>query len=374
MKIIFRTDGNVRIGSGHVIRCLTLAEALKNSGATVIFIARKHVGNINHLITKRGFRVVELSQPEPPEFSNFIENNDETGYISWLGVDVMQDVAETIYAIGKEKPDWLIVDHYSLGENWEIALRPYVRNIMVVDDLANRIHECDILLDQNWFANMETRYTDLLQKKCTKLLGPKYALLRPEFAEVRKIRKVRNDRVNRVFVYFGNSDIHNFTGMTLMALSEPVLTHLFVDVIIGDANIHLTEIQKLAQSREHTRLHIQVRDIASIMSRADLAIGAGGATTWERMCLDLESHIIISADNQREVNEQLANHGYITLIGFAESINIGDISTHLRKRIFENNYRVKEFVPICDGLGVKRVIDNLIFQSESAEKKITENV
>ena len=353
------------------MRCLALAEALKKRGASVKFISRRHVGNLNHLISKKGFQTVELPQPRPSVQSNSADGNIDMGYSSWLGVDEMQDATESIHSLVKEKPDWLILDHYALGERWEKALRPYVRNIMVVDDLANRRHDCDLLLDQNWFDNMDTRYDDLVAEGCTKLLGPKYALLRPEFAKARKKLKVKSGKIERLLVFFGGSDLQNLTGKTLMALSEPDLAYLLVDVVIGENNTNRNDIQQLVQLREHTLLHVQAADMASIMSRADIAIGAGGATTWERMCLDLESHVIISADNQREVNEQLAKHGYIVLIGFADSMNPAYISTHIRKRIFENKHRLRDFVSICDGMGVEHVIEKLISLGESIEIKGT---
>ncbi len=313
MRVVFRVDASTKMGSGHVMRCLTLAEELEKNGSDVSFISRAHEGNLNHLILKKGFQIHELQNSISTKLNKKSIKGDN--YDRWLGATEDKDAQETIKAIGIDKPDWLIVDHYALSEKWEKTVRPTVKNIMVIDDLANRSHDCDMLLDQNWFENMDTRYACFVPANCTQLLGPGYALLRQEFTEARKSLKQRNGKVNRIFVFFGGSDPHNLTGMALRALSEPELTHLEVDVVIGENNNHRDKIQKLAELRDLTHLHIQVDNMASIMKKADLAIGSGGSTTWERMCLNLESHVIISAENQKDVNEHLNNNNYISLIG-----------------------------------------------------------
>ena len=174
MNIVIRTDASIKMGSGHVMRCLTLAESLREQGASVMFVSRKHDGNLNQIISEKGFQVKVLNQPLPSK-KRTAEGKDI--YMDWLGVSEKQDAEDTISVIGNNKPNWLIIDHYSLGEKWEKELRPIVENIFVIDDIANRQHDCDILLDQNWFENMDNRYDGLVAAKCTKLLGPKYALL-----------------------------------------------------------------------------------------------------------------------------------------------------------------------------------------------------
>jgi len=312
MKIVFRTDSSVIMGSGHVMRCLTLAESLREKGASVIFISRNHDGNLNQIIAEKGFQVIELKQPNT-DINNSHKNKDI--YKDWLGVSVEEDAEDTINTIGNKKPDWLIIDHYSLGIKWEKELRPYVNNIFVIDDLANREHDCDMLLDQNWFENMDSRYNNLLPINCTKFLGPEFALLRPEFAEARNSLKPRNEIIKRVFVFFGGSDPKNLTAMTLRAFSTPKLAHLKVDVVIGANNPHKDEIFKLAEPRDNINIHIQVNNMATIMAKADLAIGAGGVNTWERMCLGIPSIVISLADNQKVQLSDLSSKKMIHLIG-----------------------------------------------------------
>ncbi|MBN4080856.1 UDP-2,4-diacetamido-2,4,6-trideoxy-beta-L-altropyranose hydrolase [Caldithrix abyssi] len=342
MKVAIRADASIKMGNGHVMRCLTLAEALKGNGASVMFISRKHSGNLNNLISRKDFRVIELPQPKSAKNNKSENHQNGDDYQAWLGVSEKHDAEETIGAIGCDKPDWLVVDHYSLGNNWEKKLRPHVKNIMVIDDLANRRHDCDLLLDQNWFENMETRYDGLVSAGCTKLLGPEYALLRPEFAEVRKKIKPRYGSVKRVFVFFGGSDPHNLTGMTLRVLSEPELAQLAVDAVIGENNPHRDEIHELVEARDNIHLHIQVDDMATIMAKADLAIGSGGVNTWERMCLGLPALSISFADNHTILLKDLVKNNYVTYLGRAAEVDETLIKKELMSKIIEQHSLAEE--------------------------------
>jgi len=360
MKIVIRTDASIKMGSGHVMRCLNLGESLREKGATITFVSRKHVGNINHLLTKKDFQVIELEKPK----CDWNENKQSKEiYRDWLGVSENQDAEDTIRAIGIERPDWLIVDHYSLGEIWENRLRPFVKNIFVIDDIANRQHDCDLLLNQNWFQNFDTCYDDLVPLGCAKLLGPKYALLRPEFAELRKTLKSRDGTVKRVFVFFGGSDPRNLTGMTLRAFLDPELVHFKVDVVIGENNPHQDEILKMTEESDNINLHIQVNNMATIMAKADLAIGAGGVNTWERISLSLPSIVISVADNQQMILNYLNNKNMIHLIGNFNKINKNIIKDNIIKlcnnpSIIKNQIdRIKN---VLKGTGLIIVTDFLI--------------
>ena len=187
------------MGSGHVMRCLTLAEKLKKNGSDITFISRAHEGNLPGLISDKGMKVAELSAPISR--SDAVGNGSSDDYAEWRGVTQEQDIRETVKVLGKTIPDWLIVDHYALSEKWEKTVRHSVQNIMVIDDLANRSHDCDLLLDQNWFENMGTRYEGLLPANCTKLLGPEYALLRPQFSEVKIAKQCNRKSIEYLFFW-----------------------------------------------------------------------------------------------------------------------------------------------------------------------------
>ena len=359
MKIVFRADASMKMGSGHVMRCLTLALELKFFFPDITFISRAHKGSLNNLISDKGIKVAEL--PRPDSYSAPVQNGGSNDYESWLGVTQEEDARESIKVLHKIFPDWLIVDHYSLDKEWETLVRTHVKNIMVIDDLGNRSHDCNLLLDQNWFDDKEIRYKGLVPSFCTQLLGPRYALLRPQFADERKKLKPRKGDLKRIFVYFGGSDTHELTKMTLMVLSELELSYLEVDVVIGQNNLQRSELKELCSKRPFTQLHTQVDNMASIMAKADLAIGGGGATTWERICLSLESCVVIVAENQNEVNAHLARKGYIHLLGYVHEINPKFLKQNIIYRISQINERKRrvDYATLCDGRGLERVVKAL---------------
>ena len=160
------------------MRCLALADALHERGAETHFICRTLPGNLIGVIENKGYSVRCLQQPE----AEYVALPGDVSHAEWLGVSWQQDAADVISALGEMLPQWLIVDHYALDRRWEESLRPHVGNIMVIDDLADRLHDCNILLDQNLYTDMENRYNAKIPSMCTKLLGPRYAMLRPEFS------------------------------------------------------------------------------------------------------------------------------------------------------------------------------------------------
>ena len=359
-KIIIRTDATLKIGSGHVMRCLTLAEELRDSRAEVRFVCRGYSGNLIELIREKGFFVHELSVSEDFEPGGTSNSNSRSEYGSRLGSFREQDAWETINVIQKNLPDWLIVDHYGLGQAWEKRLRPHVHKIMVIDDLADRPHDCDLLLDQNYFQDGATRYNGLVPPTCTKLLGPQFALLRPEFAEARKQLKPRTGKVKRIFVFFGGTDPDNVTGKTLEALLYPEFSHLDVDVVIGSHNPHRIKIENQIKTHLRTNLHVQVENIAELMAQADLAIGAGGATTWERLCLGLPSLVVMVAENQRPYTEYLHQDKYLNCLGKKDSLSVEKIQIELKQSLGNskaNKLQSQKGIAIVNGNGVSQVVE-----------------
>jgi len=358
LKLIIRTDSSQKIGSGHLMRSLTLAEELKRNGSNVTFISRAHAGNMNFIISQKGFKVLELPKPEPKQYVK--STNPGDNYNQWLGVSQQQDAKESINKLGQIIFDWLIIDHYGLDEVWEKEMRPYVRNIMVIDDLANRTHDCDLLLDQNWFNDKESRYNGLVPTGCTKLLGPQYALLRSEFSKARKNLQPRSGKIRRIFIFFGGSDPYNLTGMTLKALSVPELAHLEVDVVIGASNPNKIQIEKLTESRSFTHLHFQVDNMAELMAKADFAIGSGGVNTWERICLKLFSFTASFADNQSLLLGSVNEAGVICHLGNISELAEIKIKQILLDQIPKLNLSKIDFGKIeVDGKGVIRVSNTI---------------
>lgn len=198
MKVVFRTDSSVQIGSGHVMRCLTLAEQLREMGVEILFICRELIGNLNDLIVSKGFNLCPL--PAPEKFDVVLDWNQ---HASWLEVPWEKDANETTDCLKKSigHADWLIVDHYALDTIWERRLRLQAANIMVIDDLADRPHDCNMLLDQNLYTNSESRYQGLVTENCLKFFGPRYALLRKEFIAARRQLRKRNGTIRRILIF-----------------------------------------------------------------------------------------------------------------------------------------------------------------------------
>lgn len=317
MRVAFRVDASLTIGSGHVMRCMTLASALKKLGATVMFISRVLPGHLCDYIASNGFLVMQLrtdtdsSRPQPGATPTF------PAHAGWLGVEWTADVCDSRKAIAAfgGPIDWLVVDHYALDSRWESALRADTLRMMVIDDLADRIHDCDLLLDQNLYHDAEVRYAELVPPRSKILLGPRYALLRPEFAEARHALKARNGAVRRILVFFGGVDASNETAKTIGALQELRLSGVEVDVVVGGTNPHHEEIRLLCANTAGFYFHCQASNMAELMAGADLAIGGSGSTCWERCCLGLPTIMLSLADNQTPIAAALAQAGLCQFLG-----------------------------------------------------------
>ncbi|WP_374496648.1 UDP-2,4-diacetamido-2,4,6-trideoxy-beta-L-altropyranose hydrolase [Vogesella indigofera] len=303
MNIAIRVDASLQIGSGHLMRCLTLADALHDQGASVTFLCRHLPDSLAERVAIKGHQVRFL--PELP----FVDEG-ATAHSRWLGVTRAADARACCEALQGRDWAWLIVDHYALDAAWETTLRKHCQRILVIDDLADRPHDCDALLDQNLYQGMSERYHGLLPAACQTLLGPSYALLRSEFAEWRQHSRPRHGVVQRLLVFFGGMDADNATGSALAAIARLERPALAVDVVIG--NQHPQRDAILANCQQHGwQCHVQTDRMALLMSQADLAIGAGGSATWERCALGLPALALCLADNQRQLVDDGACAGIL---------------------------------------------------------------
>ena len=236
--VAIRVDSSEQIGSGHLMRCLTLAERLRKKSAEVHFISRDLAGSLHRLVVEHGFPLHLLPQHE--------EDPNLTGYAAWLTVPQEVDAEETGEILSRMQPvSRLIVDSYALDAAWEQRLRPFVREIFVIDDLANRPHDCDVLLDQNYYREMWHRYDGLVPPACKLLLGPSHALLREEFYEARKKLRPRDGSLHRILVFYGGSDPTYETEKVIHALLQMRLTSVDVDVVVGGSNARRVQIEEL---------------------------------------------------------------------------------------------------------------------------------
>lgn len=352
MKVVFRVDASLEMGAGHVMRCLTLAHALQENGCDIGFICRQHKGNLIEKIRTDGFDVYEL--PLPLLNTKF---DDKLSHASWLGVTQQQDADECAEFLRPVKADWLVVDHYALDEEWQSQLSSYYRKIMVIDDLADRRHQCDILLDQT-FGRKRDDYLAFVPPKCRLLLGSEYALLRPEFAKWRPYSLGRRKRSSfkKMLVSMGGMDIENFTTQALKSLEACKLpNNVEVTVVMGESSPHLHSVASLVKKLTYNaQVSVDVRNMAEVMANSDVAIGASGSTTWERCCLGLPTVQLITARNQMTVAAHLKHAEVIQLVQSVEELPIG------LQNLLENiNNFVTTSKDIIDGLGSGRVVNVL---------------
>ena len=347
MKVAFRVDVSNQIGTGHFMRCLALADELKKQGACMCFLSQNLPTHLSDMLSKRKYESVLLGADDVEQ------TIDELAHASWLGVSQEYDATATVEFLSCQAFDWLVVDNYALDFRWESIVRKNVKKIMVIDDLADRRHDCDILLDQNYYADMQARYSDKVPLHCQLLLGPNYALLREEFRALREKVKVRNGEVKKVLVFFGGVDVDNYTFQAIEAIAELNLG-LQVDVVIG-AQHPFKEMIENACIKHGYVCHVQTPRIAELMFEADFAIGAGGSASWERCCLGLPSLLVALADNQITIAKELSAISACTYIGNWDVVNLKKWLTQLianqelTQKISENAFS------IVDGLGSYRV-------------------
>lgn len=324
MNTVIRVDSSERIGSGHLMRCLTLAGHMRREGKTVHFICRDLVGNLSRLVTAQGFALHLLP---PHEHDAAL-----TDYAVWLTVPQEVDAQESAEIIRELQPvERLVIDHYALDAAWERRMRPLVQEIFVIDDLANRPHDCDILLDQNFYRDMERRYDGLVPETCKLLLGPKHALLRREFYEVREKMRPRTGEIRRILVFYGGSDPTGETEKAIRALLMLDRSDIEADVIVGAGNARRGEIEELCAAHDFLHYHCQVDNMAEFMARADLCLGAGGTTTWERCFLGLPAIVTAVAENQFRICRDCAERGLIRYLGAWTDVAAEDVLQALRE-------------------------------------------
>lgn len=335
------------MGTGHVMRCLTFAEELAKDRNRIVFICKRCEGNLISFLEQKGYEVFHILQSHSSDY----DDND------WL-----IDALETINHLkGIGLIDWLVVDHYALDKRWEELVYSYTKKIMVIDDLANREHECDMLLDQNYYIDANSRYKNLVPLSCKLLLGPKYALLRNEFRNMRrKSRYNQRSSIQRIFICFGGSDPTNETGKVLDAIQYLRCNHLVFDVVVGIANQYKDDIKMICEKHSHIHFVYNVDNISHFMSIADLCIVSGGTITWERYCLGLVGSIITTAKNQELLAQTMHALQIDYYIDKSREVSEKGLATQIESMINTPidhlMYRRALAMNLVDGNGVKRVI------------------
>lgn len=377
MLVAFRADASLQIGNGHVMRCLTLADTLRQRGAHCFFVCRPHEGNLIELIVQQGYKVLVLNKLE-----NVLSFSvEKLKHSNWLGTDWTTDAEDARQALENELRnevlDWLVVDHYALDYRWERTLRSKTKRIMVIDDLADRPHDCDLLLDQNLGRRVED-YTCLVDINCVTLIGPKYALLRPDFTKFRAqsvARRANFSPFSNLLIAVGGVDKDNVTGLVLDALKACTLpADLKVTVIMGSNAPWLEQVQQQAATMPcSTIVMVGVRNMAQLMASSDLSIGAAGCTSWERCCLGLPTLLLVLAENQQSGAIALQKEGAAIVL---------EVGIQLKKTLntclsIESVQALMKTMPekaakICDGKGAERTAVR-VFSPQLFARKVTQS-
>ena len=362
-RVAIRTDAGLHIGTGHVMRCLTLAEALRELGAQSTFVCRDFAGNLIDHIRARGFDCAALAdaagiETTPPNTQS---------HTSWLGVPWQRDRDQTIdvlTALGDI--DLLIVDHYALKRPWHRAMRDKTRGILMIDDLADREYDADWLLDQT-LGRSAADYTDLVPATCHLLLGPDYALLRPEFAAAREQALARRSRPRprpHVLVSLGGVDSQNVTLSAIQGLEMVGPSRIGeVSVVLGANAPHIDAIRAAARAAAiPTNVLSNTPHMAELMTDADIAIGGAGTSSWERCTLGLPSLVVVLAENQRLIAANLEKSCASSTAGEAATITAEDFARQISRLLGDMASLMamsRAASDVCDGCGRMRVASML---------------
>ena len=336
-NLFIRVDASPEIGIGHIMRCLTLAQELKNNFDKIIFLTRKDSGDFTETIMKNEFEVI------------FIPTNNDS------------DIIKNLITTYSENKNFLLIDHYDVDSNFESSLKNIFEKIFVIDDLANRKHDCDLLIDQNYYRDLNHRYKKLIQNDTITLLGSKYAIIRPEFRNINKKTIKKNSQIKKILVSFGGSDPTNECKKALDALCSIENNQFEIVAIVGIYNNKFERLKKLYEKYSNIKIYRHVNDLSRLMLNSDLFIGAGGTTTWERFYMGLPSIVIVISDDQKESIEFLSDMGHIINLGLAKNVTSKTYVQTLQKLNSDLIYNMSlNNQKLVDGNGSNRIKKQII--------------
>lgn len=353
-NIVFRVDAASHIGTGHLQRCLTLAKEIQNLGYVAIFVMIPFDTTFVDLVKRQNIKVLLMT-------NNNLDNVCIHDSSQWLGKSQIEDAKEYLSLLDTIDVFCCIVDHYSIDITWETIVRAKVKRIMVIDDLANRLHDCDLLLDQNYWNNYLSRYDNHVKNGCIKLLGPQYCLLRNEFRELRSKAATVSSRLPKVLINFGGVGDYN-----LLAKFTKVLPYFAkeYDFTMITGKLTYQDFIDLESSIKSSRIVIMenTENMAKLMSESSYAFGACGSTVWERFCLGLNSSLVEVAVNQHELLQFLSSESLVHFLGNSISITEYDIYNSINRLNLESprySTRKQKIMTLVDGNGAKRVAQKI---------------
>lgn len=309
MNVAIRVDASEKIGVGHLARCKNLAHRLAENGCNVIFISRDLGGPFLEGVRQSQYELIVLPAPSAMDSCEAERNPGSHG--SWLETSWELDACQTVTAL-KEHPDldWLVVDHYGIDGRWHREVKRSAPQIFVIDDLADRTFECDLLLNQSHWGSGTGLYQNLVPSTCVVLIGPEHTILASHAHKTRDIN--RNDKVSRILVSFGGADYNNLSAEAMEVLHVVLPPTVKVDLVVGGGNPHITELHAYGR-RPNTTVHTNVEDLTPLIINADLGVGAGGLTSIERAYLGLPSLVKVASYNQIHTLYEMNRRGTVRL-------------------------------------------------------------
>jgi UDP-2,4-diacetamido-2,4,6-trideoxy-beta-L-altropyranose hydrolase len=346
-RVLFRVDSGAQMGAGHVMRCLTLANELADRGTQCEFASRQHRGNLSERIERSGFRVHML--PERGSSDN------------WLGATQKDDARDVLEILSRAKADCMIVDHYGVDQIWEGEIRKHVSCMVAIDDLANRQHQVDMLIDQT-LGRAEEDYRKLVPPNCKLILGANFAMIRPEFHKARSLSLKRRlpGSLQKICLMFGGGDQSSLTLNVLnTCLRADLKPDTEITAIVPQSSECFPEISRFVELHgARFRVLPFVEDMAGLLSNQDLVIGAAGSAAWERCCMGVPSILFVLADNQSLVAERLAQSGAVKIVSNQDDL-LGELNSFIVDPIKLEMLSSKAS-RVTDGLGVSRVCEAVL--------------
>ena len=349
MNIVIRVDGDGRIGGGHVMRCLALANEARSRGHGVWFVMAMGPDAMVSRVQAEGFDVFTIPPDVTPD-----PGPEDPVHAKWLMAPVEQDAARTAEVLTHTGADWLIYDHYGLDGRWVAAItaqRPSLR-VMAIDDLDDRALAADVVLDQTRIDPPTRQFPTP-----SAMVGPHFALLRPEFARLRAAMPQRAGGVHRVLVAPGMMDAAGLAPMAILALSQLSSPPTHIDIVMGSQSQSRSAVEVLAAADPRITLHLDTPRMAELMMQADLCIGAGGMTSWERCALALGAVIVVVADNQRAAVADLVTKGAAVAISLADCADTARFASVIAQASLQIEGMAQAAAGLCDGRGAARVVD-----------------
>lgn len=358
MEIYFRVDASISIGTGHVIRCLNLAQELSLNGAKCSFITKSHPGNLITEIVEKGYRVFIIKPVDDEKVYSDKENE-------WLGDTQKNDAIKSIdiLSIANAEPDVIIADHYAIDYEWEQVIKEKYPSakLIIIDDLANRKHVCDLLIDTTLERDIYD-YKRLIPPYCQTLLGTKYSLMNKSFHLQRDKAleyRIKTTSPRKVLITMGGVDMFNITGKALNIINRFFAKDLdLITVVLGKNCPHIASVKIIARSMLcETNVLINTDKMPELMLSHHASVGALGGTTWERCVLGLPSINLSIANNQKVLIDKLKSKGLITI----SDLDFTDEEFNESWEMLKYNYKeisLRSF-NLCDGLGLKRVAEKI---------------